>query len=362
MLYFVFLTRRCNLRCKYCGEAANPTDSISDDISYSFETLAKFISNDPEPIIAFYGGEPLLNLVTLERIMDRIGNARFIVQTNGLFLENVKPSYLNRFSTILVSIDGTEEITDLYRGKGTYKRIMRNVDNIRKNGYIGDLIARMTVSSMTNIYEDVTHLINLSNPSFNHIHWQLDVIWNEKSQYEDFTKWVRNRYNPGVTKLINEWLNTISVTHNVPGIVPFLGILNSLLSGSKTRIRCGAGIDAFAIQTDGTIFACPVCPEFDDFKVGTIFNSTPEKIKESLLIRSPCTICEVYSICGGRCLFTNHHNFWDDDFFLVCETIKHLISELRRIKPIIKQLLNKGDIKSEMFEYPRFNNTTEIIP
>lgn len=362
MLYFVFLTHQCNLKCKYCGEAKNPTAKSFEDIKYSLETLSKFISYDPEPIIAFYGGEPLLKIDLLERIMDNIVNAVFVLQTNGLLLKNIRLPYLNRLSTILVSIDGTIGITDMYRGKGTYERIMKNMKTIRKNGYNGDLIARMTVSSKSNIYEDVTHLINLSNSIFNHVHWQLDVIWNEKEQYKDFKKWVQTRYNPGVTKLVNEWVNTISEIHKVPGIVPFQAILHSLLTGVKTGLRCGAGVGAFAIQTDGTIYACPVCPEFDDFKVGTIFNSTPENIKESLLIHYPCITCEVYSICGGRCLFTNHHNFWGDDFFIVCETVKHLISELKRIKPIIEQMILKGDLKIEMFEYPRFNNTTEIIP
>ena len=61
-LYFVFLTQCCNLGCNYCGEARNPPKLVSQEIIYSIESLVKFFSADPEPIIAFYGGEALREL------------------------------------------------------------------------------------------------------------------------------------------------------------------------------------------------------------------------------------------------------------------------------------------------------------
>ncbi|MHA1973773.1 MAG: TIGR04084 family radical SAM/SPASM domain-containing protein [Candidatus Hodarchaeales archaeon] len=362
MLYFIFLTHRCNLNCSYCGETSYPILSVSKEISYSDEELFSFLARDPNPIIAFYGGEPSLNLQMMYNIINKVDRAKFVLQTNGTLLSNILPDYLEKIDTILVSIDGSERITDFYRGKGTYKKIMSNTRYIRQNGFSGDLIARMTVSYKTNIYDEVNHLLSLENPKFDHIHWQLDVIWSDKEKWHSFERWVNTRYNPGITRLIKEWLENIKDYSRVVGIVPFIGIMRTLLEDSPTKLRCGAGIDAFAVQTNGDIYACPVCPEFEDFKVGELKTATPARLNNSLSITSPCLECEYLSVCGGRCLFTNRHNFWGNDFELVCMTVKHLIDELRKIKPVIKNLIEAGKLNEKDFSYPSYNNTCEIIP
>lgn len=362
MLYFLFLTRKCNLSCIYCGGKTNPTTSISSEITYSFSELEEFLNKDSDPIIVFYGGEPLLRISLLELIMDEIEKADFIIQTNGILLDRIDPSYLKRIKAILISIDGSEKITDFYRGESTFRKIRQNMKIVRKNGYLGDLIARMTVSFNSEIYRDVSALINLKYPSFDYIHWQIDVIWSNMDRWINFNGWVDESYNRGITNLITDWKDKIEETQKVQGIVPFMGIMKTLFSESAARLHCRAGIDAFAIQTNGEIYACPVSPEFDDFKVGNIKLNHPKDIQESLLIQEPCVECDVYTICGGRCLFANRHNFWKDDFFSVCDTIKHLIHELKRIKPSIETMIEEGKITQDLFDLPSFNHSMEIIP
>ncbi|MHA2305496.1 MAG: hypothetical protein ACXACU_08900 [Candidatus Hodarchaeales archaeon] len=79
------------------------------------------------------------------------------------------------------------------------------------------------------------------------------------------------------------------------------------------------------------------------------------------MIQSPCLEFEVYSICGGRGLFANHHNFCTGDYFVVYQTIEYLISELRRVQPTIEELIIKDKIKLDLFHYSVYNNSTEII-
>ncbi len=47
---------------------------------------------------------------------------------------------------------------------------------------------------------------------------------------------------------------------------------------------------------------------------------------------------------------------------LVCTTVKHLISELKGIRKEVEELIEKNIIKRELFDYPEYNNTAEIIP
>lgn len=364
MLYFVSLTQVCNLKCRYCGGEPNPyADSV--EVSYPIDILKKFLLCDKSSDICFYGGEPLLRIELLERMMDELPAKRFLIQTNGLFLSKLKTEYLNRFDTILVSIDGRKSTTDYYRGKGVYDRVLENLRNIRQRGFSGDLIARMAISGRSDVYEDVKHLLELENPKFDHVHWQLDVMWDipPKQRYSDFNRWVNESYNPGISKLIEYWYNKMANDGKVLGIVPFLGIMKSLLFNEKVELRCGSGINAFAITPSGRILACPVAIDFKFAYVGNIRANKPEHLPYKVRIGEPCTSCGYRHICGGRCLFANKTKLWGiNGFQEVCMTVKHLIDELIRIKQKIKVLIDQAVIKKEEFLYPPYNNSTEIIP
>ncbi len=363
MLYFITLTQVCNLKCRYCGNTPDPAIEPID-ITYTIKDLKSFLENDPEASIAFYGGEPLVRMDLMKKIMDEIEAKRYIIQTNGLLLKNLETEYLKRFDTILVSIDGREEITDYYRGLGTYRRVIENIKDIRARGFSGDLIARMAVSEKTDILEDVKHLLRIGDPWFDHVHWQLDVMWDSPpyQRYRNFDEWLA-KYNVGISKLVNYWLESMKKEGKVLGIVPFLGIMKTLLFNEKVELRCGSGINAFTITTSGRLIACPIAPEFEWNHVGDIFRNKPVDIARKVMVEEPCTSCEIYDICGGRCLFANKTKLWGEDGFRkVCGTVKHLVNELKKAKSEIQELIRLGIVRKEDFNYPKYNNTTEIIP
>jgi len=351
MLYIVFLTARCNLACKYCGGSIDET-VMPPEPTYSIQQLRSFIESDPNPSIAFYGGEPLLRIDLMEKIMDSINAEHYILQTNGLLLDRVKPEYLQRLSTILVSIDGVKEVTNFYKGQ-VYDRIMKNVHAIRK--YCRELIARMVACEKTDIFRDVTHLLN----HFDYVHWQLNAVWSPPELWNDFSAWVKS-YNIGISKLANFWLKRMEDGF-IEGIVPFLGVLKAMLFEPNTSPPCGAGVNSFAITTDGRVVACPICAEFEWNVLGTI-EDCPLSLPK-VEIEEPCKSCEYSYICGGRCLFFNRERLWGNEGFeLVCSTAKHLINEIARLKPKIQELARDGIISKEELYYPKYNNTTEIIP
>ncbi|MHA1586523.1 MAG: radical SAM protein, partial [Candidatus Heimdallarchaeota archaeon] len=87
MNYFLILTRACNLKCKYCGEdAAYELPPI--DVNYSIESLRNFLQqDDSETVIQFYGGEPLIRIPLLEKIMDELPEVKqWSIQTNMINL------------------------------------------------------------------------------------------------------------------------------------------------------------------------------------------------------------------------------------------------------------------------------------
>ena len=341
----------------YChgGEETGP----ETEIQYNIEDLVAFLSKDSEIQLMLYGGEPTLRIPLILQLMDRFPDARFMLQTNGLLLNKIPKDYVIRFHSILVSIDGTEKVTDHYRSKGVYQKVIKNVRWLRNNGYTGDIVARMAVSQESDIYRDVRHLLDITNPSFDHVHWQLNVIWDAEGNWIDFDRWVKESYNPGITRLIEDWVNNMQ-KGIVEGIVPFIPLTYSLLTNEESDMRCGSGIDTFAIHVDGV---CPISPDWDFSLVGDIWKTEPSELYNIMMVDEPCPSCEEYGICGGRCLFANKQRLWGEDGFeKVCMTVKHLIATLRNKLPLIQRYIRDGKISIEDFMYPEFNNGCEIIP
>ncbi len=81
---------------------------------------------------------------------------------------------INRLHTILVSIDGDEETTDFYRGKGTFRKVMDNLKLVKQNGFDGELIARMTVMEPLDIFKQVTWLVDNCEFPFSSVHWSIE--------------------------------------------------------------------------------------------------------------------------------------------------------------------------------------------
>jgi putative peptide-modifying radical SAM enzyme len=361
MNWFIITNTDCNLKCIYCQNEPHPVLPIQPD--WDINELKEFLSNDDEPIITFYGGEPLLNINLIEQVMEEIQAKHYTLQTNGLLLKRIPSKKLHQFSSILVSLDGNKRITDTNRGRGVYDKVAENIQDIRNRGYKGDLIARMSISMDSDIYNDVIHLMNSEELTFDHVHWQIDCQWDEGwgVRWKDFPSWVEE-YNQKISKLVNYWLKEMN-NGIVKGFVPFLGIFRHILDNTKTDLPCQAGLTSFAIRTDSEITFCPLPPELDEEAiVGNLRNSSPQSLMNSTKIKNPCPSCDVFNLCGGRCLFANLYKLWGEEGFeVVCKTIKHLVQELRRIEPNVRKLIEMGRIKAEEFEYPTYNNSTEII-
>lgn len=341
MLYIVMTTPLCNLHCSYCGGSLH---GMPNDISYDVDELTRFISKDDDAIVAFYGGEPLLRPEVVKRFLKILPAKHFVINTNGYFIERIQ-NQLEKFDTILLSIDGREEVTDGYRENGCYQKVMGALDIVKDSSFNGELIARMAVSKNTDIYEDVNHLLGL----FPFVHWQLDVVWSALWELSDFKIWSEKNYKPGLKKLVTEWIHQLK-QGNIPGIVPFRGIMTRMLYDSK-GLPCQAGDGAVAITTDGEILACPIAPDYQWNDLGSLSKGfTP------IHVNDPCPSCEVYSVCGGRCLFANRERLWGKEGFdAICDVTKFLIYELEQYVSLCEPI-------KEKIRYPDFNNTTEIIP
>ncbi|MDR0460724.1 MAG: TIGR04084 family radical SAM/SPASM domain-containing protein [Nitrososphaerota archaeon] len=376
MFFHVILTTGCNLQCRYCfGESLDDFDeNFSDDlevdyslprsVTYDVGLLRDFCSKDPNCVLTFYGGEPLMQLESLRQIMDNVVPNAYMMQSNGLLLDKLEAKYVNKFHTLLVSIDGEEALTDFYRGQGVFRKVIENLKLIKSNGFNGELIARVTVMEQTDIYRQVRFLLENPMFSFSSIHWQLNAgFWGNDYQRRNFKTWSEDNYIPGVRRLVDFWVNTMEQTGQVLKLYPILGIAHSLLHAEEVNfLRCGGGWANYAIQTDGYLLACPTMWGMSNHYLGHIAHSHPLKLKKVFVNQLPCSDCEILNMCGGRCYYANITQRWNVNNYLeVCNTVRALVTDVSTQIPRIKQLISEKKICLSDFDYIKYNGA-EIIP
>ena len=376
MYFHLILTDECNLCCRYCKAKAFEVLEESDDetapnididpdlprdLDFDLELLYTFLQKDPSPTLTFYGGEPLMRADLVEKIVREAPVQQFMIQTNGVLLDRLAPEIVNRFSTILVSLDGGETLTDSNRGTGVYRKVMENVRKIRDGGYTGELIARMAVTERTNIAEAVHWLFQNPDYSFNSIHWQLDANFAGDFSRRHFTDWVDTSYNPGIRSLVADWVDRMELTGKVTKLYPFLDPMEDLLLGKKSHLRCGSGHANYSIMTDGHIAPCPVMIGMKEYYVGHIRTADPQHL-DRIFVGGECTGCGIYDFCGGRCLYSNITKPWNKaERKTVCGTVENLYTSLMDEVPRVRRLIKNGTIAPDAFTHEKFNGC-EIIP
>ncbi len=376
MFFHIVLTNQCNLQCRYCfGESMDDFDeTFGDDIevdyelprniNYNLKLLERFCQKDADCVLTFYGGEPLLCLEEIRQIMETVTPKHFMIQTNGLLLDKLETKYVNRFHTILVSVDGEEALTDYYRGGGTFRKVIRNLKLIRQNGFSGELIARITVMEQTDIYKQIRWLLDNDEFCFSSVHWQLNAgFWGNDYARRNFEEWAKASYIPGVQKLARFWVDQMEHEGVVLKLYPLLGIANSFLHQEKNCLmRCGAGWINYAIQTDGNIIPCPTMWGMKKYYLGNIADTDPLKLKKIFVDQPPCVNCSILGICGGRCLYANVTKRWsDEEYGKVCETVAALVNAVKSQIPRMQRLLGNGKLSLKDFDFIRYNGA-EIIP
>ncbi|MCA9670443.1 MAG: radical SAM peptide maturase, CXXX-repeat target family [Myxococcales bacterium] len=179
------LTEECNFRCSYCylvdkkAHRRMPFETARDVIDYLLTHRELF----PEPRINwdFIGGEPLLEIDTIERIIDYaqlrayeldhpwFGRAIYSLTTNGTLygtprVQRLIERYRDMLS-ITISIDGPEHVHDIARvdreGRGTYQQVVRNIPLWLEQW--PDASTKVTIAheNLRYLSESILHLMDL---------------------------------------------------------------------------------------------------------------------------------------------------------------------------------------------------------
>lgn len=168
----LFLTTRCNLRCRYCyargGES--PLREISMAACDAAVNLvsANAARGRNEFSVGFHGGgEPALAWKTLTAVVERARalarsrgqRARFQIATNGLLTGKQLDWIMDRFDGMTVSLDGPPDIHDAQRprsdGRGSHAAVMRTLARLDGRGFAYGIRATITAASVDRLTEIV---------------------------------------------------------------------------------------------------------------------------------------------------------------------------------------------------------------
>ena len=146
------VTTSCNLNCSYCiqGELYHDPNSIIRNKKISISSavkllkyIFKFKAKEDKLSIGFYGGEPLLNINFIKRIVEIIHqldtdnemNIDYLMTTNATLIHKHIDFLVDNKFNIMISLDGNEG-NDSYRiikknNKKSFSKVIKNIDFIK---------------------------------------------------------------------------------------------------------------------------------------------------------------------------------------------------------------------------------------
>lgn len=149
-----FITSKCNLKCRHCAVRLwyEPSDMRYPQIM----ELMRRCYDMGARMIFFEGGEPFLWNDAGRRVNDLVRESKSM----GFFMSSLTTNATMPFETdadlVWVSVDGTKEIHDEIRGRGTFEQLMKNVENSSHPR----ICANMVINTLNRqVVEDTIRLI-----------------------------------------------------------------------------------------------------------------------------------------------------------------------------------------------------------
>lgn len=308
------------------------------DLSFVKCAIQDFVEQGNKLFVRFFGsGEPTIKLNEIQEICAYCRQidpkAKFELQTNGVFDENVRNWLAENIDIIWVSYDGITEANDFYRISAQNKSVTSLVkENIR---YFSDKISQLGVRStigIKNLYHQKDIVDNMHRLNVKYVYTDLMFADVQSKRYSE----------PEISPMeyAKEYLKAKRYADTL-GV--FYGSFFCINFDKKTELFCRACLPMPHLTTDGHVSCCDMGYEAGklDALIYGKYNKEKNKIEYDLeKIRyiqnrkisnmEMCKICEVRYHCGGGCIgeAINETGSMYKIKNKNCEAIKFLAKEL----------------------------------
>lgn len=340
----LMVIQECNMKCSYCyGEGGEYFNKGRMSIDTAIQSIDFLIENSTEDelLVAFFGGEPLMNFSLIQSVVDYCNERekevqktfRFTITTNGTLINTKIEDYLIENNIMIqLSLDGNRKNHDQNRyfanRKGSYDLILERTRNLRKRTRVS---SRATLTPENLNYKEVFKHLNSLGFSAIPMAVAENTLKNgmNEMKIEKFIELIEY-----CSELI------LSRKYDVVRKLPMIyGILKKLEYPKHRKIGCNVGEGVFAVDIDGSLYPCHRFVTKKDFKVGDVkhgpnkIHKFIEKQNELNAADRKCAKCWANNICLGGCPFENYEStgFMGETSSEYCKFTKITIEKILKL-------------------------------
>jgi uncharacterized protein len=315
------IAQKCNLGCTYCyaeqGEFGGTAKNMAiDTANRSVDLLLSEAGEGGKAVLAFLGGEPLVNRPVIQAVTQRAAKLaraggialNFSITTNGTLLNAADAAFFETYGfAVTVSLDGPRETHDRLRpyksGAGSFDRIMRNVRPLLDQQRNMQVSARVTVTpgnlemrrTLDDFIAEGFHSVGFS-PMLTAPNGRGEM------QADDLAKMLEGMIDCG-----RAFERRLIAGERYP-FANMVNAMREIHRGTHRPYPCGAGAGYLGVSADGELAACHRFVGDSEGAMGTLDGIDRNRQAQWLAERhvhrqAPCTECWARYLCGGGC----HH-------------------------------------------------------
>ncbi len=297
------VTQECNLRCSYCFSKHEKGQMDNDIIKASLKLIRNASCYD----ISFFGGEPLVGILSIENAVTMAGDlarefgkkTRFHITTNAILMDDgIAPYLAAEGFTAIVSLDGPEQIHDMLRGE-SWRETLAGLQTMNRHG-MKDITLRATYTpECLRLVERAEFLYQLQKrglaANFS-IEPASGQAWDPLALEEAYDE-------------LGAWYVDKIKKKEIPRLYHFSVYLDRLRNAKPHLACCGAGNAYVSVGPDGTIYACH---RQGGSKIGHVDSGIDEALQQEWLDNrfynhKECNDCWAKHLCGGGCRESHCH-------------------------------------------------------
>lgn len=319
---WIHTNNTCNLTCAHClvdstpdGDRGLSTDQITSAIDSAIALgTGRFY---------FTGGEPFLrsDIFDLIEYVCEEKAKELIILTNATLINEELIRRLDKFDKerlrIQVSLDGsTPQINDTIRGRGSFEKAVKGIENIVTNGFSPTVTTAITGTNVDDV-PNITRLLGKLGVKTHHLLWI-----HQRGRATDN----RNGVFVPIERLIDVTKNAKKVADEIAISIDNLDSYRFRANGIRgARYDLGnACYDSMCLFSNGDVYPSAAFAGHTDLKCGNIFDDSLENIwknssvaiafrNATLQNKEKCRRCHLRFICGGGDI--EHSLFYSKDDF-----------------------------------------------
>jgi uncharacterized protein len=305
-------TLACNFKCDYCF-IDRSSIRMKDHVQ---QALIDYVENRMNDIarlrISWFGGEPTLCFSTIEKVQAELNEMAaghqveigpISMVSNGYLLDRDMARRMRSlgFSRVQITLDGPEKMHDsrrkLHNGKGTYNRILKNIEEI-----IDLLKVRVRINIDRNNVESAAEVVRILDRR--NILPEVSVSFAQVYSSGETCASIRDR-----CFCESEFSGCLTDLYR---LLMERGVYEVEYPTSFNAVFCGALTEnCLAVSPTGHLFRCRDSLTLDSEKaVGDIFGTPPTAAQQNNLEKfrswdpfelNECRECNILPICLGGC-------------------------------------------------------------